>query len=147
MPSLSADGNAFVPVRPIPVSLSSDDVRLDPNVAQPNTVPSQDWDKEVHSVPNPPPAYGRWRGSVRADPELLHWQAVPSPMNPATPALPSPTYDKAVQNESPPSYMTRESPARLSEMRDARAGIACSQVVEPEMVEARGAGAGVGQAM
>ncbi|KAK4627568.1 uncharacterized protein CLAFUR5_11809 [Fulvia fulva] len=152
MPSLSAEHNAFVPDRPIPVSLSSDDIRLDPNVAGPTMIPPQDWDKEVHSVPNPPPAYGRWRGSVRADPELLHWQAVPAPRSPATPALPSPTYEEAGQIESPPSYMTRESPARLRrEVRDVRAGIARSQVVEPEMVEARGAGAGagsgVGQAM
>ncbi|EME46017.1 hypothetical protein DOTSEDRAFT_70125 [Dothistroma septosporum NZE10] len=144
MPSLSADGHTYVPERPIPVSLSSDDVRLDPNVAQPTAVPPQDWDKEVLTVPNPPPAYGRWRGSVRADPELLHWQAVSSPISPVTPALPSPRYEEAARDVSPPSYMTRESPARLREMRDARAGIACAQVVEPEMVEARGAGAGAG---
>lgn len=24
----------------------------------------------------PPPAYGRWRGSIRADPNLVHWQRV-----------------------------------------------------------------------
>lgn len=24
----------------------------------------------------PPPAYGRWRGSYRMDPELLHWRRV-----------------------------------------------------------------------
>lgn len=26
------------------------------------------------SMPAPPPSYGRWRGSVRVDPNLIHWQ-------------------------------------------------------------------------
>lgn len=69
-----------------------------------------DWDKEVNDLPNPPPAYGRWRGSVRADPDLLHW----SPVVAATPALPSPTYEEVASDgvTRPPSYVTRDSPAR-----------------------------------
>lgn len=147
MPTLAGE-NDFVPTMPIPVHLSTDDVRADPIVAQPTPgaeITSQDWDKDAEEIPNPPPAYGRWRSSVRANPDLLHWQSVPSPVSPDTPALPSPTYEEAMaaaQNESPPSYMTRESPARQREMREARAGIARSQIVEPEMVEARGAGVG-----
>lgn len=27
-------------------------------------------------MPSPPPAYGAWRCSVRADPDLLHWHKV-----------------------------------------------------------------------
>lgn len=30
------------------------------------------------NVRPPPPAYGRWRGSYRMDPELLHWRRVGS---------------------------------------------------------------------
>ncbi|KAI9708328.1 MAG: hypothetical protein M1820_004032 [Bogoriella megaspora] len=42
--------------------------------------------KEVETkVAGPPPAYGLWRSSVRADPNLLHWQ-----LNPAASAHPSP---------------------------------------------------------
>jgi hypothetical protein len=70
---------------------------------------------------------------VRADPDLLHW--APSPTSPDGHVLPSPTYEDAVQG--PPSYMTRESPARQREMREARAGIAQSVVAEPEMLEVR----------
>ena len=29
-----------------------------------------------NALPAPPPAYGLWRNSVRADPNLIHWQAV-----------------------------------------------------------------------
>lgn len=34
-------------------------------------------DSTVH-VRSPPPAYGRWRGSYRMDPALLHWRRVGS---------------------------------------------------------------------
>ncbi|KAF2169958.1 hypothetical protein M409DRAFT_64365 [Zasmidium cellare ATCC 36951] len=154
MPTLTGESD-FIPNMPIPVHLSSDDIRIhaDPLPAQPTAgaeMASQEpWDKDAEELPNPPPAYGRWRNSVRANPDLLHWQAVPSPVTPETPALPSPTYEEAVREEggAPPSYMTRESPARQREMREARAGIARSVVVEPEMVEARGQGVGVGLAM
>ena len=32
--------------------------------------------ESVVNVRSPPPAYGRWRGSYRMDPELLHWRRV-----------------------------------------------------------------------
>ncbi|KAI9694985.1 MAG: hypothetical protein M1822_000602 [Bathelium mastoideum] len=38
-------------------------------------------------IEGPPPAYGLWRSSVRADPNLLHWQLNPSPHPPS----PNPT--------------------------------------------------------
>ena len=44
------------------------------------------------------------------------------------------------QRSQPPSYVTRESPARRREMQDARPDLARAQVVEPEMVEGRGIG-------
>lgn len=131
---------AFVPPTPIQVHVIADELAPDENIAQPG------WDKDVDEVPNPPPAYGRWRGSVRADPDLLHW--VPSPTSPGGHILPSPTYEDDVQG--PPSYITRESPARQRDMREARAELARSVVVEPEMLEVRRAqestGPGVGQA-
>ncbi|KAL9094028.1 MAG: hypothetical protein Q9165_003698 [Trypethelium subeluteriae] len=31
-------------------------------------------------IEGPPPAYGLWRSSVKADPNLLHWQLNPNPI-------------------------------------------------------------------
>ncbi|EMC98664.1 hypothetical protein BAUCODRAFT_154420 [Baudoinia panamericana UAMH 10762] len=145
----------FIPPTPIPVHVADDaSVRPDSREAHPTSGvarASQAWDKEAPILANPPPAYGRWRGSVRANPDLLHWQAVPSPVDPDTPALPSPTYEEAMNVEhstGPPSYVTRDSPARRREMQEARPQIARAQTAErvgrPEMVEAKGAGAGGG---
>ncbi|CAK4033322.1 Hypothetical predicted protein [Lecanosticta acicola] len=153
VPNFPDDQDAFVPPTPIQVHLSSDDIREDRSVPVNTTASgrpgSGEWDKDVRTVPNPPPAYGRWRDSVRANPDLLHLQPVVSPISPDTPTLPSPTYDEAMaaaQNETPgnpPSYMTRESPARQRDMREARAGLAQPQAVEPEMMEVRGAHVGL----
>ena len=33
-------------------------------------------DEKEEGLKHPPPAYGLWRGSVRLDPNLLHWQRV-----------------------------------------------------------------------
>lgn len=60
----------------------------------------------------PPPAYGLWRCSVRADPNLLHWVRSPtsahqsSPLvSPITPLDQVPRAAEAAHNESsPPSY-------------------------------------------
>jgi len=144
MPDLAAAD--FVPPTPIPVHVASDEVRPDSREAEPSAGAeraSQAWDKEIDALPNPPPAYGRWRGSVRANPDLLHWQAIPSPVDSDMSALPSPTYEEAVsaeQRTGPPSYVTRDSPARQRDVQDARPGLARAQAVEPEMVEGRGIG-------
>jgi hypothetical protein len=50
-------------------------------------------DKGAH-VLNPPPAYGSMTSSVRADPDLLYWHVVPSPIESG---MPSPTYDKVMR--------------------------------------------------
>ncbi|GIZ42438.1 hypothetical protein CKM354_000570900 [Cercospora kikuchii] len=155
IPTVGNDAEeTFVPPMPIEVHVPSDEVRPDPIVA--NTAAAtqtpDEWDKDIPKIANPPPAYGRWRGSVRANPDLLHW--APSPISPDTPTLPSPTYEEAmaaVENSfpsNPPSYMTRESPARQRELMEARAGLAHSPVAEPEMFEVRGSnspGAGAGR--
>ena len=80
---------------------------------------------------------------MRANPDLLHWQALPSPVGSEGPELPSPTYEEAMaaQRTGPPSYVTRDSPERRAgrgESADARAHAA-----EVEMVEGAGIGLGM----
>ncbi|KAK4950822.1 hypothetical protein LTR10_010815 [Elasticomyces elasticus] len=137
----------FVPPTPIAVHVGADEVRPDSREAEPSAGAERAsrliFDKDVDELAKPPPAYGRWRGSVRVNPDFLHWQAIPSPTEPNTPALPSPTYEEAMateQRSQPPSYMTRDSPERRREMQDGRPDLAQAQVVEPEMVEGRGIG-------
>ena len=158
MPTLSDGTTAFVPATAIRVHMPADEVRPDSREAQPTAtadlgVAVVDWDKDVEELPNPPPAYGRWRGSVRANPDLLHWQPVPSPVDPHSPELPSPTYEEAVNvtpgRTGPPSYVTRDSPARrrevqegeaVSETAGVQAQAATVEDAAPEMVEGRGIG-------
>jgi hypothetical protein len=132
--------------------MPADEVRPDSREAEPTAAPelavdTNGWDKDVESVPNPPPAYGRWRGSVRANPDFLHWQILPSPVDADAPELPSPTYEEAMsaQRTGPPSYVTRESPARHREETqpaDTAAEVQ-AQTAEPEMVQGTGIGLGV----
>ena len=134
--------------------MPADEVRPDTREAEPSAtadigVSVVDWDKDVEALPNPPPAYGRWRGSVRANPDFLHWAAISSPVDSEGHELPSPPYEEAMlaQRTGPPSYVTRESPARQREVRQAdteveRAGVQ-PQSAEPEMVEGTGIGLGV----
>lgn len=160
MPALSDGVTAFVPPTPIRVHMPADEVRPDSREAQPTAsadlgVAVVDWDKDVEALPNPPPAYGRWRGSVRANPDLLHWQPVIDLSEPHSPELPSPTYEEAVAatpgRTGPPSYVTRESPARRREVQEsggndentaasAQPQTATVEDAEPEMVEGRGIG-------
>ncbi|KAK4555937.1 hypothetical protein LTR86_007157 [Recurvomyces mirabilis] len=174
IPGLSDTTEDFVPTIPIPVHLAADDeVRPDSREAEPSVsanrasriilaegeFTTKNLDPEL---PKPPPAYGRWRGSVRADPELLHWCAIPSPVDANIPAMPSPTYEEAMaaataaagvgsgdEQESrtgPPSYVTRESPARRRDddvVHEARVvELAQAQWIEPEMIQ----GIGIGRA-
>ena len=147
-PTLADANDSFVPPAPIPVHVASDEISMEPiSAEQPveaTQIPPHEWNKVVQTVQNPPPAYGRWRGSVRANPDLLHWQPIPSPKSPELP--PSPTYEEVMastQNGSPPSYVTRDSPARRREMDDVEERVAqVAHVVEPEMVEVRTVGVG-----
>jgi hypothetical protein len=80
-------------------------------------------------------------------------------VDPDTPTLPSPTYEEAMaeamaaaatgaeERSGPPSYVTRESPARQvrrevvrQESEDGAERLARAQSVVPEMVEGRGIG-------
>ena len=151
MPPLSDDATDFVPGVPIQVQTGpEEEVQPDPHEARPTTtlfVPEpangSDWKDTAEGLANPPPAYGKWRGSVRANPDLLHWQAVPSPVDAE---LPSPTYEEAVgesdQRTGPPSYVTRDSPARRRDVQEQHNARVQSQIVEPEMIEVRVGGVG-----
>lgn len=150
MPAQPIEPTTYIPATPIPVHMPAD-VRPDSRDAEPTATADIEvvngWDKDIESVPNPPPAYGRWRGSVRANPDLLHWQVLPSPIGSDAPELPSPTYAEAMaaQRTGPPSYVTRESPARQTERREAsgEAAEARAQSAEPEMAEGAGIGSGL----
>ncbi|KAI7527456.1 hypothetical protein KC331_g16333, partial [Hortaea werneckii] len=139
----------YIPPTPIQVHVAADDIRPDSRDGMPsptNNRPSlHAWNKDIDVLPHPPPpAYGRWRGSVRANPDLLHWQPIPSPIDPETPALPSPTYEEAMSgiHQGPtsesPVCAHRDSPEGRREVRTARPELARSQTVEPEVVEERG---------
>lgn len=153
MPGLSAEEpTEYIPATPIRVRMGSENspgrpVSRDIEPAtDPNQDPEEAWNKSPSPITNPPPAYGRWRGSVRANPDLLHWQAIPSPVDTDVQELPSPTYEEAVlaQRTGPPSYVTRESPARTAEREDVRGSVLAraeerERVIEPEMIEVVGA--------
>lgn len=130
IPMELSEGRTFIPPRPIQVQADEDDEEVRPDtreahpttsvrIAEPPAAAARASPKPVtNTIRNPPPAYGRWRGSVRADPDLLHWRVVvPSPasQHPRTPVLPSPTYEEAIAR--PPSYVTRHSPERNAELR------------------------------
>lgn len=148
-PELAEDLD-YIPPTPIQVHVAADDIGPDSRdgISSPtNTRASLHiWNKDIDILPHPPPAYGRWRGSVRANPDLLHWQPIPSPIDPETPALPSPTYEEAMSeiHQGPtsesPVCAHRDSPERRREVRTARPELARSQTVEPEVivVEERG---------
>ncbi|MCJ1326732.1 hypothetical protein MMC10_003397 [Thelotrema lepadinum] len=60
--------------------------------------------EEAKGLTPPPPAYGLWRGSVRVDPNLLHWQRVES-NRAAAAAQQRPRSDASVGTvRRPPSY-------------------------------------------
>lgn len=69
-------------------------------------------DSTVH-VRSPPPAYGRWRGSYRLDPALLHWRRVGSTED---------SEQRSSVNTAPPIYA---SPLRPTQTRqDGAVGVA-----------------------
>ncbi|KAI6821151.1 hypothetical protein KC332_g9428 [Hortaea werneckii] len=138
----------YVPPTPIQVHVAADEIRPEASDGSPSptihAALAHAWNKDIDILPHPPPAYGRWRGSVRANPDLLHWQPIPSPIDAETPALPSPTYEEAMQEHysgpesESPVCAHRDSPERRREVRRARPELARSQAVEPEVMEERG---------
>ncbi|KAL2042140.1 hypothetical protein N7G274_005328 [Stereocaulon virgatum] len=65
---------------------------------------------EERELPPPPPAYGLWRNSVRADPNLIHWQSIGHASPPPIPDLQ--TQARALilagSGHRPPSYTSEE---------------------------------------
>jgi hypothetical protein len=159
-PVITIDTNfgAFIPTEPIQVHPTAA-VDSGPDTAATDAASdnADEWNKPTAGVVHPPPAYGRWRGSVLANPDLLHWQAVHSPSQ-ASPnaelALPSPAYraerddnhDKHVSTAEVAHHQSAESlpPTYTSPLR-VRAAVAETiqvQAVEPEMIEIRMVGVG-----
>lgn len=62
-PRSDEEANLTHSTEPIPIVLARDE-ELDREA---------DNDSEIE-LPAPPPVYGNWRGSRRADPDLIHWQ-------------------------------------------------------------------------
>ncbi|KAF2127927.1 hypothetical protein P153DRAFT_294346 [Dothidotthia symphoricarpi CBS 119687] len=63
----------FQPTQPIRVHLARDvELGIPPSDIQ--DMPTDPTDPEKDILPPPPPAYGLWRSSVRANPDLLHWR-------------------------------------------------------------------------
>ncbi len=73
MPAMTAP-EGFRPIVPIRVHLARDEEEGPMNTG--DEIEHEDGveDAEKNILPPPPPAYGLWRSSVRADPNLLHWQ-------------------------------------------------------------------------
>lgn len=68
--------------------------------------------QRVQGTPKPPPpVYGVWRGSVRADPNLLHWQRVERSVRAGPSGGESASEDEdgfGAHSRPPPSYVTQE---------------------------------------
>ncbi|KAF2853589.1 hypothetical protein T440DRAFT_552805 [Plenodomus tracheiphilus IPT5] len=120
IPSMTGP-DGFKPIIPIRVHLARDE-------ESGITDEPLDSDTEIHDDPEkdtitpPPPAYGLWRSSVRADPNLLHWQraedtrgSVVSSM-PQTrhtsvvgaPVVPTNTHTAPEAGPRPPSYVSED---------------------------------------
>ena len=66
--SQSQAGSIAHPREPIRIILARDE-----ELGLHSEAGSAEEDKDI-ALPPPPPAYGLWRCSVRADPNLIHWQ-------------------------------------------------------------------------
>jgi hypothetical protein len=73
---VNAEEKNFVPMTPIRVHFTGDSATLPETKKCPATVEGQPISS--NTMPNgvlfPPPEYGRWRGSTRVDPNLVHWK-------------------------------------------------------------------------
>ncbi|KAF1851529.1 uncharacterized protein K460DRAFT_373519 [Cucurbitaria berberidis CBS 394.84] len=74
--------DGFQPIVPIRVHLARDVEAGASDEEAENDMDIEDPEKD--KIPPPPPAYGLWRCSVRADPNLLHWQRVENRENRAS---------------------------------------------------------------
>lgn len=80
----------YIPPTPIPVQIHDSGLSDAPHVPEMCQVNDK-------GLTNPPPAYGSTTSSVRADPGLLFWHAIPSPVEEY--GMPSPTYEDAMRED------------------------------------------------
>lgn len=80
-------------VPPTPIAVHGPELGSEHGGVLPTQEMFQIGDKGVDMI-NPPPVYGSTTNSVRADPELLFWRAIPSPIEPS---VPSPTYEEVAR--------------------------------------------------
>ena len=91
----------YVPPTPIPVQTNDSGISDTPHAPEMCQVNDK-------GLTNPPPAYGSTTSSVRADPELLFWHAIPSPVEGG---MPSPIYEDVVRGDTAgQQYVDRERP-------------------------------------
>lgn len=119
IPSMTGP-DGFKPIVPIRVHLARDEEAGIVDDALDSETEISDPEKDV--LPPPPPAYGLWRSSVRADPNLLHWQraddqcasvdsSMPHTRHTSVVGAPAPSAtntQSAADGQRPPSYVSED---------------------------------------
>ncbi|KAI4128528.1 MAG: hypothetical protein LQ338_002698 [Usnochroma carphineum] len=96
-PSVMDEDGYAQPETPIPIILARDEeLGLHDNASD---------NDSIRPVQHPPPAYGQWRSSVRADPDLIHWQQTDHSMRQCEERTPDLAQHPAMR---PPTYHSRE---------------------------------------
>ncbi|KAL9625432.1 MAG: hypothetical protein Q9160_000495 [Pyrenula sp. 1 TL-2023] len=85
------------PAQPIPVVLARDE---EVAMEEDQTLPKD-------ALRPPPPAYGLWRGSVRMNPDLIHWQRVEGSPDQENVSITRVESRSATANR-PPSYISED---------------------------------------
>ncbi|GAB7322553.1 hypothetical protein MBLNU13_g03473t1 [Cladosporium sp. NU13] len=90
LPTTTDASPHYIPDTPIPVQTNDSGISDTPHAPEMCQVTDK-------GLTNPPPAYGSTTSSVRADPELLFWHAIPPPVEGG---MPSPTYEDVVRGDT-----------------------------------------------
>ncbi|KAH9880752.1 hypothetical protein IAQ61_001046 [Plenodomus lingam] len=119
IPSMNGP-DGFKPIVPIRVHLARDEESAIADSSLDSQTEIPDVEKDI--IPPPPPAYGLWRSSVRADPNLLHWQRADDNRGSVISSMPQtrhtsvvgapgplPTHTQpATHGPRPPSYVSED---------------------------------------
>ncbi|KAL8716661.1 MAG: hypothetical protein Q9225_006031 [Loekoesia sp. 1 TL-2023] len=103
VPSIADEEDYAQPETPIPVILARDE-----ELGLHDTGSDND---SVRPVQHPPPAYGLWRSSVRANPDFIHWQRADRSLRQCEGDTPDLAQHPAMR---PPSYHSGEHEASSS---------------------------------